>query len=296
MNVETARTLCEITSNFYRENAASFSSTRHASWAGWRRCLDEMGLGVGLPSDASAGGRPGGASPGGSRPESGRPEGAPTEDAPSAIDQLPGEPLRVLDVACGNGRFLRFLQDALPDAEVEYFAVDDCEQLVLEGLASDADNVAFQRLDVVSCLIEGSIEHAIEAPAVDVAVCFGFFHHVPGSDVRAALLGALVDSVRPGGYVAASLWQFAKSPELAAKAIEATAKARAEYGLPMLDEGDYLLGWQNKPHAYRYCHTFSDEEVADLARTVDGRASLVARFEADGRTGSMNSYLVFRRL
>ena len=95
--------------------------------------------------------------------------------------------------------------------------------------------------------------------------------------------------------MAVSLWQFAKSPELAAKAIETTAKARTEYGLPMLDEGDYLLGWQNRPHAYRYCHTFSDEEVARLVCTVGDRAQLVSRFEADGRTGTLNSYLVFRR-
>ena len=285
MNVETARKLRDITSSFYRENASSFSSTRHASWAGWSRCLDSMGLGSGSPLTASDGGISEEAALESSHPEGGA----------SVVGRLSRKPLRVLDVACGNGRFLRFLQEALPDAEVEYFAVDDCEQLVLEGLASDADNVAFQKLDAVSCLMEGSFEHAIEAPSVDMAVCFGFFHHVPGSDARAALLGALVDSVRPGGYVAVSLWQFAKSPELAAKAIETTAKARAEYGLPMLDEGDYLLGWQNRPHAYRYCHTFSDEEVDRLVCTVGDRAQLVSRFEADGRTGTLNSYLVFRR-
>ncbi len=260
MNIETARKLRDITSSFYRENASSFSSTRHASWAGWSRCLDAMGF-----------------------------------DTASVAGQSYRKALCVLDVACGNGRFFRFLQGALPDAEVEYYAVDDCEQLALEGLASDADNVAFQKLDVVSRLIEGSIEHAIEAPPVDIAVCFGFFHHVPGSKARTALLRTLVDSVCPGGYVAVSLWQFAKSPELAAKAVETTAKARAEFGLPVLDKGDYLLGWQNRPHAYRYCHTFSDEEVARLVCAVSDKTQLVARFEADGRTGALNSYLVFRR-
>ena len=279
MDTETARKLCDITSTFYRENASSFSSTRRASWAGWRRCLNEMGIGAEPLSDASA------AFPG----------GALLEGAAFAAGQIPRDPLRVLDVACGNGRFLRFLQEALPGAAIAYFAVDDCEQLARDGLAGDADNVAFQKLDIANSLIDGSIERAIEAPPVDMAVCFGFFHHIPGADSRAALLRALVKSVRPGGHVAVSLWQFAKSPELAAKAEEATAKARVEYGLPALDEGDYLLGWQNRQHAYRYCHTFSDGEVADLSRAVDGWASLVARFEADGRTGTLNSYLVFRR-
>lgn len=285
MDTETARTLCDITSSFYRENASSFSSTRHASWAGWSRCLDAMGLGSGSPLTASDGGLS----------EEAALESSHTEGGASVVGRPSRKPLRVLDVACGNGRFLRFLQEALPDVEVEYYAVDDCEQLVVEGLAGDGDGVAFQKLDVVNRLIEGSIEHAIEAPPADIAVCFGFFHHVPGSEARAALLRMLVDSVRPGGYVAVSLWQFAKSPELAAKAVETTAKARAEYGLPALETGDYLLGWQNRPHAYRYCHTFSDEEVDRLVCTVGDRAQLVSRFEADGRTGTLNSYLVFRR-
>ena len=312
MDTETARKLCDITSTFYRENASSFSSTRRSSWAGWGRCLDEMGLCAGTSAAVSSGSHlegsrhEGVARPGklerdaGERPEDAgpcgeRPEGPLPGDVAPLAGQPFREPLRVLDVACGNGRFLRFLQEALPGAAIAYFAVDDCEQLARDGLAGDADNVAFQKLDIANSLIDGSIGHAIKAPSVDMAVCFGFFHHIPGADSRAALLRALVKSVRPGGHVAVSLWQFAKSPELAARAVETTAKARVEYGLLALDEGDYLLGWQNRQHAYRYCHTFSDEEVADLARAVDRQASLVARFEADGRTGTLNSYLVFRR-
>lgn len=312
MDTETARKLCDITSTFYRENASSFSSTRRSPWAGWGRCLDEMGLCAGTSAAVSGGSHlegsrhEGVARPGklecdaGERPEDAgscgeRPEGSLPGDVAPLAGQPSREPLRVLDVACGNGRFLRFLQEALPGAAIAYFAVDDCEQLARDGLAGDADNVAFQKLDIANSLIDGSIERAIEAPPVDMAVCFGFFHHVPGADSRAALLRALVKSVRPGGHVAVSLWQFAKSPELAARAVETTAKARVEYGLPALDEGDYLLGWQNRQHAYRYCHTFSDGEVADLARAVDRQANLVARFEADGRTGTLNSYLVFRR-
>lgn len=302
MDAETARKLCDITSTFYRENASSFSSTRRASWAGWRRCLDEMGLCAGTSAAVSSGSHledsrhEGVARPGKLERDAGeRPEGPLPGDVAPLAGRLSREPLRVLDVACGNGRFLRFLQEALPGAAIAYFAVDDCEQLARDGLAGDADSVAFQKLDIANSLIDGSIERAIEAPPVDMAVCFGFFHHIPGADSRAALLRALVKSVRPGGHVAVSLWQFAKSPELAAKAVETTAKARVEFGLLALDEGDYLLGWQNRQHAYRYCHTFSDEEVADLARAVDRQASLVAHFEADGRTGTLNSYLVFRR-
>lgn len=299
MNTETARALCDITSAFYRENAASFSSTRHASWAGWSRCLDAMGLGRESSSAASDAACPdASASIAALHPTDDAPApSAPCTPATTAAARTPAAraSLRVLDVACGNGRFLRFLREALPDTGISYLAVDNCEPLVSCGFEGSFGSVAFRRLDIAESLLTGAIDRDLPAPPADMAVCFGFFHHVPGASPREQLLRALVDRTRPGGYVAASFWQFAKSPELAKRARATTAAARDEHALPALDAGDYLLGWQNKPHAYRYCHSFSDGEVDKLARSVTDKAQLVARFEADGRTGAMNSYLVLRR-
>lgn len=268
MNTETARALCAITSAFYRDNAGSFSSTRHGAWAGWERALDQAGF---------------------------------TADTP---------PSRVLDVACGNMRFLSFLESRYPGSSFDYRAVDNCPALAGNG-ASDASNFAsapegastlrFTGVDITGALLGGNPQTALAnafqgEPPADLAVCFGFFHHVPTARAREELLRALVCSVRPGGVVVISLWQFANSPELARRARETDALARAELGLSQLDGGDYLLGWQNKPGAYRYCHNFTQEEADDLASGIAGEAELVVRFEADGRTGNLNAYLVLRRL
>ena len=341
MNTETARALCDITSAFYRDNAASFSSTRHGAWAGWERALDQAGF---------------------------------TSDMP---------PSRVLDVACGNMRFLDFLKKRYPGNPFDYHAVDNCPALAEGGALADArlgsslasaslpsnasgesasvtdadgcaprratgepalssttqstqgpkcapraagelacaegaergealcvdsstaapknaSTVRFTALDIAGALFGEDPQAALGAALrngslADLAVCFGFFHHVPTTAARETLLRALVRGVRPGGIVVVSLWQFANSPELARRARETDARARAELGLPPLDEGDYLLGWQNKPGAYRYCHSFTRREADGLASSVAGEAELVARFEADGRTGNLNAYLVLRR-
>ena len=286
MNTETARALCAITSAFYRDNAGSFSSTRHGAWAGWERALDQAGF---------------------------------TADTP---------PSRVLDVACGNMRFLSFLESRYPGSSFDYRAVDNCPALAGNGAsgasnlagtlgvgslngASYADNFAsapegastlrFTGVDITGALLGGNPQTALAnafqgEPPADLAVCFGFFHHVPTARAREELLRALVCSVRPGGAVVISLWQFANSPELARRARETDALARAELGLSQLNGGDYLLGWQNKPGAYRYCHNFTQEEADDLASGVAGEAELIARFEADGRTRNLNAYLVLRRV
>ncbi len=236
---------------------------------------------------------------------------------------------RILDVACGNVRFKSFLEGALPNATWDYRAVDACERLV--GAPA---GVAFTSCDIVSALIEGhalpfassgsegadvvpvsgdSAGDACEdAPRedsarksagsegvnADLTACFGFFHHVPGREARERLLRALCAATVPGGLVAVSLWRFMDDPGLAKKAHEsheAALKHFSEQGLCLrLDANDYLLGWQQTQGVFRYCHHFTDEEVKVLAASVSDIAQLADCFRADGRTGSLNEYLVFR--
>ena len=85
----------------------------------------------------------------------------------------------------------------------------------------------------------------------------------------------------------------------AERARRTTAEAASELGLGAgsLGEGDYLLGWQGVPGAWRYCHSFTEGEARDLAAAALERAGLNAQtqtFEADGRNGRLNRYLLFK--
>ena len=250
--------LCALTSEFYRANAESFSQTRQSPWQGWVRLLEVV--------DARAAER---------------------------------EPLRVFDLACGNLRFERYLADALPDGMLLGYAVDNCEPLVEAGERKEfgpLSRMAFQNLDVVERLSDGRLREALEAPDVscDLAVSFGFMHHVPLERWRAELLRALIAKVRPGGFVAVSFWRFLNSDKLARKAQETTSRALDELGLPELPPNDYLLGWQDTQGLYRYCHHFDEPEIERLLAAVADSAELVSRFEADGKTGNLNEYVVLR--
>ena len=250
--------LCALTGEFYRANAESFSQTRQSPWQGWVRLLEVM-------------------------------------DARAAEREL----LRVLDVACGNLRFERYLADALPGRMLSGWAVDNCEPLVEAGERSEfgpLSRIAFQNLDVIERLSAGCLREALEAPdaSCDLAVSFGFMHHVPLECWRAELLRTLIAKVRPGGFVAVSFWRFLNSDKLAGKAKETTSRARAELGIPELPPNDYLLGWQDTQGLYRYCHHFDEPEIERLLAMMADSADLVSRFEADGRTGNLNEYVVLR--
>lgn len=250
--------LCALTGEFYRANAESFSQTRQSPWQGWVRLLEVM-------------------------------------DARAAEREL----LRVLDVACGNLRFERYLADALPGRMLSGWAVDNCEPLVEAGERSEfgpLSRIAFQNLDVIERLSGGRLRESLEAPDAsrDLAVSFGFMHHVPLECWRAELLRTLIAKVRPGGFVAVSFWRFLNSDKLAGKAKETTSRARAELGIPELPPNDYLLGWQDTQGLYRYCYHFDEPEIERLLAAVADSADLVSRFEADGRTGNLNEYVVLR--
>ncbi|MGN0073399.1 MAG: class I SAM-dependent methyltransferase [Coriobacteriales bacterium] len=252
MNKQTARILKELNNRFYQENARSFSSTRHASWAGWERAMDELGV----------------------------------EKTPRSV----------CDLACGNMRFEAFLAQRFAGQEIRANCIDNCSSLAAQLDLPSTVSTSFVKRDLVELLLE---ERALGIPRCQLAVCFGFMHHVPGFEHRKALLQQLVESVEPGGTLAVSFWQFLEEEGLAQRAVESTARALDELGLEAgaLDEGDCILGWQGTQGAWRYCHSFSAREVellAGRALQASGRSAELGFFEADGRNGRLNRYLVAR--
>ena len=233
--------------------------------------------------------------------------------------------LSVLDLACGNLRFEAFLAKELADTDLAFHTADDCDALVkgapwrpdpadgaaLGNRAAGSIRWHHQSFDVLAALdAEGrsdgaaldaetpgggpALAEALQTPRCDLAVSFGFLHHIPLPRWREEVLAMLAAKVRPGGFVIVSLWRFLENPLLARKAEATHEHALAELGLPPLDAGDRLLGWRDEPGAYRYCHSFTDGEIDALAASVGHAATEVARFRADGRDGALNSYLVLQ--
>lgn len=288
MHQRTARALIALNNRFYAEHAASFSATRSAPWEGWRQAL-----------------------------EAAREAGA--LEAP--------EP-RVLDLACGNLRFERFLAHELAGARPRVIAVDNCDALAACDPAAP-EHVSFHHVDILGELLEGAGsrcgvgEHGggcggcaspfsdsadrarprlpLPAEGCDLAVCFGFMHHVPGRSLRESALAELICRTRPGGIAVVSLWRFMDDGRLARKAVATDELARSEaarlgFDPADLEPGDHFLGWQDDPAALRYCHHFDEREIDDLAHGASALAREVGRFSADGANHALNRYLVLQRV
>ena len=194
------------------------------------------------------------------------------------------ESLRVLDVACGNLRFERFLAGRV--RSVEAWCTDGCDELVLPALSSTQGAVVhYVHADVAEALLTGELQPVSAACPQDLAVSFGFMHHLPLAVQRRRLLAHLTGQVRVGGHVCVSFWQFDRDERI----------MRAAMGVPGGGEGDYLLGWQGSTSVRRFCHATSDSEIDRLVDALGGAAVEVTRFSADGKSGDLNRYLVLRR-
>ena len=261
MDKADIRALAELNRRFYESNWEDFSATRVAAWSGW---LELSRLASERVSRLS----------------------------------VEGLPLRVLDVACGNLRFERFLSGEFPKVGIQTLAIDTCDELVFTQREMLPANVGvhYEHVDVIDELAgEEPDVLAFGGISFDLAVSFGFMHHVPGSGLRMRLLRLMADALVPDGLLAVSLWRFMDDEQLAERARRTTAEALGELGDLALEQGDCILGWNDQSGAYRYCHSFDDAEVDRLSAGISDIVSLAARYRADGRTGALNEYLVFRR-
>ena len=187
------------------------------------------------------------------------------------------------------------LLDAWAAEAAADFTENPASNLSLRPTTGEAGFLASPHGRIVAPLAD-VLSRRMNIPSCDCAVSFGFMHHVPTQALRAAVLDALVSQVRPGGLVAVSFWRFMEHEALAAKAYETTAVGLEYLDLKpeSLDEGDYLLGWKETEGPYRYCHSFISEEIDCLVSAVAGKAKLVARYMADGRSEDLNEYVVLQ--
>ena len=252
MDKSFAQRMSSLTTQFYARVASSFADTRQGAWPGWERVIAETGL-----------------------------EGM--------------SRVRIFDVACGNLRFERFLAKHV--GSVEAWCMDNNDELAsLARTSNDGLDVRYRRTDVAELLLEvvdgrSAVtmlrldDNDAWGASCDLAVSFGFMHHLPTFEQRAALMHLLLDHIGPQGYVAIAFWQFADDVRLRAKA------HHAEGG----GEHDYLLGWQDVSDVWRFCHHTAEDEIGELVATVSDAAREVARFSADGRTGKLNRYVVLAK-
>lgn len=166
----------------------------------------------------------------------------------------PEKPLRILDVACGTGHFLRMLGAALPQ-QAKLFGLDLSPQYIArarELLPREAD---------VSLVCDNAEKLPFSDGTFDAVTSVFLLHEIPG-DVRERVLKEAARVVRPGGMVVvADSIQLADAPEL----------EREILGFPKRFHEPYYLGYVKDDLAARMSDAglrVTDSKLAFLTKVV----------------------------
>ncbi len=195
-------------------------------------------------------------------------------------EDLPGEPVALLDVGCGNGRFGHFLQQRhLLD---HYTGVDFSAELLAKA-ALRVPGDYFQRDLSRSGCLSGLLTY-------DVVACLAVLQHIPGQANRTRLLREMGERLKRGGRLFLSTWQFMDSERQRRK-----LRSWAEVGLTAVDvePNDYLLTWQRDGFGLRYVCYVDEGETAVLVQQAN--LQILDQFRSDGREGDLNLYTVLGR-
>jgi SAM-dependent methyltransferase len=206
------------------------------------------------------------------------------------VAQLSGlhdnDPLRVLDVGCGNGRLAFMLEDL--GYAVDYVGIDGSPALLAFARDNTHSLQHVQSTFVEADLSEPDWVDAVTGP-FDAVVCLATLQHFPSYGLRRQLMTQLGELADDDGLVVVSAWQFLDSERLRARRLP---WAEAGIDATQVEPGDALLSWKQDVYAIRYVHQTDASEFARLA--ADAGLRIVDSFRADGRTNDLNLYVLMQ--
>lgn len=255
MKKSTIDRLNKLNQEFYNQVAENFHETRAQAWAGWEQLLQLDLLQTAKENKTN---------------------------------------LFVLDLGCGNGRFAQFLQKN--QLNIRYLGIDANQKLLNLGLQqadfqAKPDDWRLEEFDVIQDLLEaGENGGGMDFGQFDVAVAFGFLHHLPSFWLRQKFLKLMAKQIDVGGLVIVTAWRFDRDENLLKR-----QKSLTEIGIEKdeIEADDYLLDWQRGTKATRYCHLV---KLAEMEKLMEGSGlTLIKTFSADGKSGNLNDYYIFKR-
>ena len=217
--------------------------------------------------------------------------------------------IKVLDIACGNGRFAWFLQDR--GLDFSYSGLDNNHQLLRlakKSLTAKKIEHKLKHFDLIDNYLKQQEINWPVAKKFDLIVVFGLSHHLPGQKLRKAFLTSLENLLNQDGLLVISNWQFAKDKQRfekhylnqnRLKKLNLEQQSKLARLIEELENNDYLLDWssqkatENQQQAWRYCHLIDEQEMDLLIE--NSNLKIVDNFLADGKSQQLNQYFVLKK-
>lgn len=186
----------------------------------------------------------------------------------------------ILDVGCGNGRFLSFLRENAD--HFNYLGIDLSSNFISECQEKLADDTAFfMRFDVMNDDFS-----KIANEKYDLISVIAILHHIPGSSNRQDFISHLTALLKPNGIIILTFWDFLQGNRMQDRIFPWSLTTIDKKDL---EEGDFLLKWSDSEDTQRYCHYFSEQEKLEIIKA--SKLKLLSRFTSD----ASNTYAILQK-
>lgn len=158
---------------------------------------------------------------------------------------------KILDLGCGNGRFLEFLNNKNTQFD-SYLGIDNSADFINKNKLKFS-NAKFEERDILNQIDEITNKY-------DLVVIFGVSHHIPYEEYRKEWFQKIKNLISKNGTLVISFWEFDIK--------KADQKFSPKIYKPQ--KGDYFLGWKDDFSQHRFCHYYDEKELQNIISIFQG--------------------------
>ncbi|MFH1173413.1 MAG: class I SAM-dependent methyltransferase [bacterium] len=184
---------------------------------------------------------------------------------------------QVLDVGCGNGRFLAVLEDR----DIECTGLDNCQPLLDIAQDNFKGRAKFVKGDVLDLPFTDS--------RFSVVVCIAVLHHIPSKQLRKQAISELKRVLKPGGTLILAVWDIYNKLYLKLVLKYFFLKI---FGFSQMDFKDVLMPFNHRVN--RYLHGFTQKEFKRLAESAKLKILETGRSQRTKR-GNRSLYIICQK-
>ncbi len=199
--------------------------------------------------------------------------------------EYPAKP-KVLDLGCGNGRFLKFLINSDVDLG-EYVGVDNSSELLkmtdefMDKVRKNGRLSKFQLLNIDFENLNWGTEIKGQFNFIGA---FGITHHLKTPASRKKFFETINYLLEKDGYLVVTFWEFLKMERYSNKLTPLNVEG---------SKNDFEMTF-GKNGAKRFCHYYNPLEIIELTHNLP--LKIVEEFNEDGLENNQNHYIVYKKL
>ncbi len=161
--------------------------------------------------------------------------------------------MKVLDLGCGSGRFLDFLNK---HRKVQYLGVDKCRNLI-ENAKDHHEKAKFIEADMLDLPIENE--------SIDIVASIAALHHIPSKQLKKKALKEIRRVLKKKGILVLSVWNL-NQPKYKKYIWEARLRWFTSFG--KYQPRDTFIPW-GKSGVKRYYYAFRPKVLKKLLHNLE---------------------------